>query len=280
MSYTNYPKLSLNTGNPISQEETDQEKTIESVQINYKSNHCNPNKIKVYNISGTLLMETQFEEKLTLDESYKKGAYILIIDFYNSSIVRKVFKLSSTLWILLVPEIIDYSEVNHKGILLFQKMQPEKAVLWLIEGYNMVNLSLIEKIDIGDEVTKETAYLTTTVNAKSNKAIIKIPKNLYHLFSDNWELILHTIAHECVHVIQRLKPPKLYAGDGYHNLREFLAYYWNVFQEDYCMENIPELKEAQKKYFAKKAKDYYNKLNFMDANSFKSKYDKLNKTYP
>ena len=101
------------------------------------------------------------------------------------------------------------------------------------------------------EAAEPNFILFTTEGNFGEKQIIRIPENTFKYPLD---LMLTLLAHEMVHVDQ--KQAKNFVKDK--NEREWQAYYEMLFHKIYP--KIPEVDNNQKKYFANKALDYYNRM--------------------
>jgi hypothetical protein len=93
--------------------------------------------------------------------------------------------------------------------------------------------------------------LMTTEGAFGQPQIIKIPENT---FAFDFKLMLNLLAHEMVHVIQKSTKP--YVED--RNEREWQAYYEMLFHN--LFPQIPDTANHQKKFFANKALEYFNRM--------------------
>lgn len=91
----------------------------------------------------------------------------------------------------------------------------------------------------------------TTEGALGEPQIIRIPENT---FEYPLHLMLNLLMHEMIHVSQ--KTAENLIEDK--NEREWQAYYEMLFHKKFPQ--IPELPDFPKRFFAKKALEYYNKM--------------------
>ena len=124
-----------------------------------------------------------------------------------------------------------------------------EAANYLIDVYNIrhpnfKNFELREK-------AKPDYVLMTTEGTFGQPQIIRIPENTFEF---ELGLMLNLIAHEMIHVGQKVKvnefPDK--------NEREWQAYYEMLFHKTYPQ--VPIVKDYHKKFFAGKAFEYYNRM--------------------
>ncbi|MBL7887786.1 MAG: hypothetical protein JNJ52_13645 [Flavobacterium sp.] len=101
------------------------------------------------------------------------------------------------------------------------------------------------------EKAEPSFILMTTEGEFGQPQIIKIPENT---FSFDFVLMLNLLAHEMVHVIQKTTQP--YIED--RNEREWQAYYEMLFHK--IFPQIPQPSLFHRKLFAKKAIEYYNRM--------------------
>lgn len=101
------------------------------------------------------------------------------------------------------------------------------------------------------EKAEPSFILMTTEGEFGQPQIIKIPENT---FAFDFVLMLNLLAHEMVHVIQKSTQP--YIQD--RNEREWQAYYEMLFHK--IFPQIPDSSVAQRKFFANKAIEYYNRM--------------------
>ncbi|GGC82647.1 hypothetical protein GCM10011508_07500 [Flavobacterium lutivivi] len=141
------------------------------------------------------------------------------------------------------PEILEKIETFHE---LGETIQAAQFVLkeFGLENPNLKGFELREK-------AKPDYILMTTEGEIGNPQIIRIPENTFEF---EFILMLNLIAHEMVHVIQ--KSSKDCPQD--RNEREWQAYYEMLFHK--IFPQIPDAKPHQRKFFANKALEYYNRM--------------------
>ena len=141
------------------------------------------------------------------------------------------------------PEILEKIETFHE---LGETIQAAQFVLkeFGLENPNLKGFELREK-------AKPDYVLMTTEGEIGNPQIIRIPENTFEF---EFILMLNLIAHEMVHVIQ--KSSKDCPQD--RNEREWQAYYEMLFHK--IFPQIPDAKPHQRKFFANKALEYYNRM--------------------
>lgn len=101
------------------------------------------------------------------------------------------------------------------------------------------------------ETAKPEFILMTTEGEFGKPQTIRIPENTFEFSLD---LMLNLLAHEMVHVNQKTQENKIEDK----NEREWQAYYEMLFHIQFPL--IPELPNFQKKFFANKAIEYYNRM--------------------
>ena len=140
-------------------------------------------------------------------------------------------------------EILEKIETFHE---LGETIQAAQFVLkeFGLENPNLKSFELREK-------AKPDYVLMTTEGEIGNPQIIRIPENTFEF---EFILMLNLIAHEMVHVIQ--KSSKDCPQD--RNEREWQAYYEMLFHK--IFPQIPDAKPHQRKFFANKALEYYNRM--------------------
>ena len=140
-------------------------------------------------------------------------------------------------------EILEKIETFHE---LGETIQAAQLVLkeFGLENPNLKGFELREK-------AKPDYVLMTTEGEIGNPQIIRIPENTFEF---EFILMLNLIAHEMVHVIQ--KSSKDCPQD--RNEREWQAYYEMLFHK--IFPQIPDAKPHQRKFFANKALEYYNRM--------------------
>lgn len=111
------------------------------------------------------------------------------------------------------------------------------------------------------ERAKPDYVMMTTEGTFGKLQIIRIPENTFEF---EIVLMLNLIAHEMIHVGQKVEvnqfPDK--------NEREWQAYCEMLFHKTYPQ--IPDVKDHQKKFFAGKAFEYYNRME--NGGSLQQKY--------
>lgn len=123
------------------------------------------------------------------------------------------------------------------------------AAEFLLEEYNL-NHPNFKGFELREKANA-SFILMTTEGTFGEKQIIKIPENTFEF---PLELMLTLIAHEMVHVHQKAKGFEV----SDKNEREWQAYYEMIFHKIYPQ--IPEVENHQKKFFANKAIEYYNRM--------------------
>ena len=93
--------------------------------------------------------------------------------------------------------------------------------------------------------------LLTTEGILGEKQMVMIPKNL---FDFDLNLVANMVAHEMLHV--RQKAPETLVEDK--NEREFQAYYEMLFHKEFPL--VPDVSDFHKKFFGKKALEYYKRM--------------------
>lgn len=113
-----------------------------------------------------------------------------------------------------------------------------------LEHHNFKGFELREKAE-------PSFILFTTEGVFGKPQIIRIPENTFE-----FPLILNInlLAHEMVHVKQKDKESIVQDK----NEREWQAYYENLFHKEFPL--VPELTNYHKKFFAKKAFEYYDRM--------------------
>ena len=131
--------------------------------------------------------------------------------------------------------------------------QTIQAANYLVDEYelNHPNFNCFEL----REKAEAKFILLTTEGVFGQTQIIRIPENV---FDFDLVLILNMIAHEMVHVSQKVTGKSILD----RNEREWQAYYEMLFHEIYP--KIPKASNYHQLFFAKKALEYYSK---MDENS-------------
>lgn len=140
-------------------------------------------------------------------------------------------------------------EIKLKVAHFHKNVQTINALYWILKVFKLQNKNL--KGFEFREKAKPEFILLTTEGTFGKKQIIKVPENIFEF---QLELMLTLIAHELVHVNQKSVKP--YVMDK--NEREWQAYYEMNFHVLYPQ--IPEVSNFQKKYFANKGLEYYNRM--------------------
>jgi hypothetical protein len=139
--------------------------------------------------------------------------------------------------------ILQYVNSFHE---LGETIQAAEFVLreYGLENPNFKGFELREK-------AKSSFILMTTEGVFGKPQIIKIPENTFEF---EFILMLNLLAHEMVHVIQKTTEPFL----NDKNEREWQAYYEMLFHK--IFPQIPDTSNFQRKFFANKALEYYNRM--------------------
>lgn len=140
-------------------------------------------------------------------------------------------------------------EIKLKVAHFHKNGQTINALYWILKVFKLQNKNL--KGFEFREKAKPEFILLTTEGTFGKKQIIKVPENIFEF---QLELMLTLIGHELVHVNQKSVKP--YVMDK--NEREWQAYYKMNFHVLYPQ--IPEVSNFQKKYFANKGLEYYNRM--------------------
>jgi hypothetical protein len=123
------------------------------------------------------------------------------------------------------------------------------AAQFLIQEYGLEN-SNFKGFELREKAKPEF-ILMTTEGILGEPQIIRIPENT---FEYPLELMLNLLAHEMIHVSQKTKENLIEDK----NEREWQAYYEMLFHR--IFPQIPELSDFHKRFFAKKALEYYNRM--------------------
>lgn len=145
-------------------------------------------------------------------------------------------------------------------------MKPTAEILLKVESFHELGETidaanyLIDQYKLHHPFLKEFALrerakpdfiLLTTEGKFGEQQVIRIPENCFEF---DLVLMLNLLAHEMIHVEQKshltLYPDK--------NEREWQAYYEMIFHKVYPQ--IPDANSFQKKSFANKGLDYYNRM--------------------
>ena len=124
-----------------------------------------------------------------------------------------------------------------------------EAAEWLlkmfdIQDHNLKGFALREKA--------EPNYILLTAEGDfGEQQVIRVPENIFQF---SLPLVLTLITHEMVHVRQKSRKP--YVEDRLE--REWQAYYEMLFHK--IFPNYLEVSNFHKRFFAKKAYDYYRRM--------------------
>lgn len=124
-----------------------------------------------------------------------------------------------------------------------------KAAQFLIQEYGLENPNF-KGFELREKAKPEF-ILMTTEGALGEPQIIRIPENT---FEYPLELMLNLLAHEMIHVSQKTKEHRIEDK----NEREWQAYYEMLFHK--IFPQIPEVADFHKRFFAKKALEYFNRM--------------------
>ena len=124
-----------------------------------------------------------------------------------------------------------------------------KAAQFLIQEYGLENPNF-KGFELREKAKPEF-ILMTTEGALGEPQIIRIPENT---FEYPLELMLNLLAHEMIHVRQKTKEHQIEDK----NEREWQAYYEMLFHK--IFPQIPEVADFHKRFFAKKALEYFNRM--------------------
>lgn len=124
-----------------------------------------------------------------------------------------------------------------------------KAAQFLIQEYGLENPNF-KGFELREKAKPEF-ILMTTEGALGEPQIIRIPENT---FEYPLELMLNLLAHEMIHVSQKTKENRIEDK----NEREWQAYYEMLFHK--IFPQIPEVADFHKRFFAKKALEYFNRM--------------------
>lgn len=127
--------------------------------------------------------------------------------------------------------------------------QTIEAANFLVKEYGLENPNF-KGFELREKA-KPDFILMTAEGALGEPQLIRIPENT---FEYSLELMLNLIAHEMVHVDQ--KTGVNIVEDK--NEREWQAYYEMLFHK--IFPQIPNISNFHKKFFSKKALEYYNRM--------------------
>jgi hypothetical protein len=134
-----------------------------------------------------------------------------------------------------------------------------EAAEWLlkmfdIQDHNLKGFALREKA--------EPNYILLTAEGDfGEQQVIRVPENIFQF---SLPLVLTLITHEMVHVRQKSRKP--YVEDRLE--REWQAYYEMLFHN--IFPNYLEVSNFHKRFFAKKAYDYYRRMG--EGSELQAKY--------
>ena len=139
-----------------------------------------------------------------------------------------------------IQQIIDsYHELN----------ETLEAANFLIKEYEIQHPNF-DKFELREKAKPEY-ILMTTEGTFGQPQIIRIPENTFEF---PLILMLNLIAHEMIHVGQKVKENEF----PDHNEREWQAYYEMLFHKTYPQ--IPNCSVFHQKFFAGKALEYYKRM--------------------
>ncbi|MFY7740009.1 MAG: hypothetical protein ACOVQC_05785 [Flavobacterium sp.] len=144
---------------------------------------------------------------------------------------------------------MNYKKVKSKIKAYHNDGKTIEAAEWLlkmfdIQDHNLKGFALREKA--------EPNYILLTAEGDfGEQKIIRIPENIFQF---SLPLVLTLITHEMVHVRQKSRKP--YIEDRLE--REWQAYYEMLFHK--IFPNYLEVSNFHKRFFAKKAFDYYRRM--------------------
>lgn len=144
---------------------------------------------------------------------------------------------------------MNYKKAKAKVASFHNQGKTKEAANWILQHFNMQDHYL--KGFEFREKAEPTMIVLTTEGDFGKQQIIRIPENAFQF---PLPLMICLIAHEMVHVRQKTRQP--FVMDK--NEREWQAYYEMLFRK--IFPNIPEVSNFQKKSYAKKAFDYYNRM--------------------
>ncbi|RKS94696.1 hypothetical protein BC952_0319 [Flavobacterium limicola] len=133
------------------------------------------------------------------------------------------------------------------------------AAQFLIEKYSLTHPNF-KGFELREKA-KPNFILMTTEGPLAGPQIIRIPENT---FEYPLHLMLNLLMHEMIHVSQKTKENLIEDK----NEREWQAYYEMLFHKKFPQ--IPELPDFHKRFFAKKALEYFNRMG--EGSELQSKY--------
>ena len=142
--------------------------------------------------------------------------------------------------------------------------KPLQHAQFLIKEYGLENPNF-KGFELREKAKPEF-ILMTTEGALGEPQIIRIPENT---FEYPLHLMINLLTHEMIHVSQKTK--ENWIEDK--NEREWQAYYEMLFHVKFPQ--IPELPDFHKRFFAKKALEYYNRMGESSELQLKYAHQKL-----
>ena len=142
-----------------------------------------------------------------------------------------------------------YQEINQIINIFHELGETIQAAHYAIEQYGIKH-SNFKGFELREKANADY-ILMTTEGVFGEQQIIRIPENTFEF---EFVLMLNLIAHEMIHVAQKVKGQ--FVED--RNEREWQAYYEMLFHKTYPQ--IPDVPKHQKIFFATKALDYYRKM--------------------
>ena len=154
-----------------------------------------------------------------------------------------------------------YSDILQNIQTLHELGETIQAANYVVEQYGIKH-SNFKGFELREKANADY-ILMTTEGVFGELQIIRIPENTFEF---EFVLMLNLIAHEMIHVAQKVKGQ--FVDD--RNEREWQAYYEMLFHKIYPQ--IPDVPKHQKKFFATKALDYYRKMG--ENSILQTKYQK------
>lgn len=154
---------------------------------------------------------------------------------------------------------MNYKKVKTKIKAYHNEGKTIEAAEWLlkmfdIQDHNLKGFALREKA--------EPNYILLTAEGDfGEQQVIRVPENIFQF---SLPLVLTLITHEMVHVRQKSRKP--YVEDRLE--REWQAYYEMLFHK--IFPNYLEVSNFHKRFFAKKAYDYYRRMG--EGSELQAKY--------
>ena len=144
---------------------------------------------------------------------------------------------------------MDFNEIKSKIDSFHNASLTKEAANWLVQHYQMDD-HFLQGFEYREKADP-SMVLFTTEGDFGKQQIIRIPENAFQF---PLPLMLCLLAHEIVHVRQKTRKP--FVIDK--NEREWQAYYEMLFHKVYPQ--VPDASDFHKKFFAKKAFEYYNRM--------------------